>query len=1038
MPAVATYSPTGDAYIDGVLSGVKWAVTSLTFSFPTDPSFYGSNYGNGEPSNGFKAFTTTQQNAVRSVLQMDADVANVTFTEVTESATTHGDLRYAESNAPSTAWAYYPTTAAEGGDAWFNNSTHWYDSPVKGNYAWLTMIHETGHAMGLKHPQDVSGAFGAMPLDHDSLEYSVMSYRSYIGASTSTGYTNSPSSYPQTLMMYDIAALQTLYGANYSTNSGDTVYTWSATTGQEYINGVGQGAPAGNKIFMTLWDGGGHDTYDFSNYTANLKVDLSPGGWTTTSTTQLAVLDSTHLAAGNIANALLYNNNAASLIEDAIGGSGNDTIVGNAADNTLKGNAGNDTLNGGAGTDTAVFSGLQANYSLVQNADGSWTVTDLRGGSPDGTDTLSNIELVKFSDGTFALDSTPTPVNHAPVAVDDTASTTQDIAVDINVLANDTDPDGDTLTVSGTPTALHGTVSINGDGTLHYTPTAGYAGADTINYVVTDGALTDTGQVAVTIAINDAPSGIALETNQISENVAGGVIGSVDVTDPNGDTVFTFGVSDARFEVTGSPGAYQLSLVSGVALDFETEPTVSLTITATDAGGLSTQQAFVIDVLDQSGVTITGTSSADIIDGTHTPNGQPFVTEENDTIHGNSGNDIIHGLGGDDIITGDAGNDTLYGDAGNDILTGGAGNDHLYGGDGNDTFIVSGTNDKGDVFDGGNGIDTIQVSGTGPLTLLSFNAASSSIEIWQGNGQAILVGTNAANVLDFSGLQSMTGVSYIDGGGGNDTIIGSNGNDDIRGGNGNDLLVGGQGNDVLTGGAGNDQLFGGDGNDTFIVSGSNDKSDVFDGGSGIDTLQVSGTGSLTLTSFSAENSSIEIWQGNGHAIIGTSGADVFDFSGLQSMTGVSYIDGGSGNDTIVGSNGNDDIRGGRGNDLLIGGQGNDVLTGGSNNDTFVFGTNSGNDTITDFAAGAGIVDVIKFEPGIFTDFTSVLDAASQVGTTVVISWGGSNSLTLNNMTLAKLNADDFSFMSAGNMFDDQAPAPVTHLDPHFHHDYLLA
>src|SRR5690606_1581901 len=99
-----------------------------------------------------------------------------------------------------------------------------------------------------------------------SLEYSVMSYKSYVG-STAGGYTNSSDSYPQTLMMYDIAALQVMYGANYSTNSGDTVYSWSATTGRMSINGVAQATPVGNKIFLTLWDGGGNDTYDFSNYT---------------------------------------------------------------------------------------------------------------------------------------------------------------------------------------------------------------------------------------------------------------------------------------------------------------------------------------------------------------------------------------------------------------------------------------------------------------------------------------------------------------------------------------------------------------------------------------------------------------------------------------------------------------------------------------------------------------------------------------------------------------------------------------------------
>lgn len=55
MPAVSTYSPTGNAYIDGVLSGIKWGVNSLTFSFPTSASYYGSGYGYNEPGQGFEA-----------------------------------------------------------------------------------------------------------------------------------------------------------------------------------------------------------------------------------------------------------------------------------------------------------------------------------------------------------------------------------------------------------------------------------------------------------------------------------------------------------------------------------------------------------------------------------------------------------------------------------------------------------------------------------------------------------------------------------------------------------------------------------------------------------------------------------------------------------------------------------------------------------------------------------------------------------------------------------------------------------------------
>ena len=103
------------------------------------------------------------------------------------------------------------------------------------------------------------------------------------------------------------------------------------------------------------------------------------------------------------------NNNPASLIENAIGGSGNDSITGNAADNKLTGNAGNDTLDGVSGVDTAVYSGPSSAYQVTQNADGSWTVADLRTGSPDGTDTLKNIDFLQFNDTTVAIGTIPPP-----------------------------------------------------------------------------------------------------------------------------------------------------------------------------------------------------------------------------------------------------------------------------------------------------------------------------------------------------------------------------------------------------------------------------------------------------------------------------------------------------------------------------------------------------------------------------------------------------------------------------------------------------
>ncbi|MGO4524986.1 M10 family metallopeptidase [Microvirga sp. 2MCAF35] len=353
MPAVETYSSTGNIYIDAVLGSIKWVPSNLTYSFPTTATSYGSSYGDGESAKGFGAFNGTQQATARAALNLYSAVSNLTFTEWGGASGPSADLRFAQSDLPNTAWAYFPSTNATGGDVWVNNSSLSYASPMKGNYAYLTIVHEIGHALGLEHSHE-----NGMPLDRDSMEYTVMSYRSYAGASISTGYTNETWGYAQSLMMYDIAAVQQLYGANYATNSGNTTYTWSATTGEMFVNGVGQGAPGGNQILLTVWDGGGVDTYSFTNYATSLTIDLQPGSWTITSQEQRAKLnwDGSKLAVGNIANALLYQGNTRSLIENASGGSAVDVIKGNEIANTLRGNGGNDKLYGLSGND-ALFGG---------------------------------------------------------------------------------------------------------------------------------------------------------------------------------------------------------------------------------------------------------------------------------------------------------------------------------------------------------------------------------------------------------------------------------------------------------------------------------------------------------------------------------------------------------------------------------------------------------------------------------------------------------------------------------------------------------
>lgn len=347
MSCVSSVGRTGLAYVDGLLSGVRWTQATLSYSMPVSAAAYG--YA-GEPDYGFASVTPAQAVAVKKMLGQVAAVTNLNFAASASAAT--AELRFAKTSMTSTAWAYEPSDFAEAGDVWFNASSSWFTKPVAGSYGYFALLHEVGHALGLKHAHE-AGMFGAAPASRASMEYTIMSYASYIGGSTAKGYTNEAAGYAQSLMMDDIAALQALYGADYTANAGNTVYRFNPLTGEASINGVGQGAPAANRVFQTIWDGGGNDTFDFSNYTTNLIINLAPGSWSTLSRSQLADLsgDGTRLARGNVATAHLNKNDPRGLIENAKGGSGADVLSGNAASNNLTGGAGNDTLSGGAGND---------------------------------------------------------------------------------------------------------------------------------------------------------------------------------------------------------------------------------------------------------------------------------------------------------------------------------------------------------------------------------------------------------------------------------------------------------------------------------------------------------------------------------------------------------------------------------------------------------------------------------------------------------------------------------------------------------------
>ncbi|MEZ5715609.1 MAG: calcium-binding protein [Paracoccaceae bacterium] len=316
-------------------------------------------------------------------------------------------------------------------------------------------------------------------------------------------------------------------------------------------------------------------------------------------------------------------------------------------------------------------------------------------------------------------------------------------------------------------------------------------------------------------------------------------------------------------------------------------------------------------------------------------------------ISGMSGHDLIDASGGDDTIWGEGGNDSLYGGAGNDVMDGGTGNDMLEGGTGDDSILGQAGDDR---LSGSDGNDTM-LGGAGNDTLLG------------GNDDDMLSGGG--------------GDDRLTGGAGNDRLNGAEDDDTLLGLDGDDVLLGDIGNDVLRGGSGHDVVSGGEGRDVVI------------GGTGRDTL-----------SGDEQNDTV---RGNG------------GFDTVDGGAGNDLVAGGVQADLVLGGGGNDTLQAGGGYDTLDGGTGNDELTGNFNADRFVFYDGHGQDTITDFEATNNAEKIDLSDVSVITSLADLnlgsasAGAATQVGADVVIDTGGGNSITLLNVSLSDLDANDFIF-----------------------------
>ena len=628
---------------------------SFGYIFPTSLPSYDTS---ATDAKGFTAFSATQKARTVIALSYISTLLDVSFTEKTSAASLN-TLSFA-SNIQTNSGGYsnYPSNDFDGSDLFldiYSSNTTLAD----GTYGALTLIHEIGHALGLKHPfshqQAGNGGVADAPYltgSEETTSWTVMSYE------------YSSSEYYLRYSPLDIAALQYLYGPSKSARTGNDKYTISSSSAN------------------FIWDGVGTDQIDASGTYQAATIYLTPGYWgfigsaktsTITSAGQITVNFGTVIEnlIGSNYDDHLYGNAVSNKIEggngsDSVEGwDGDDTLLGGAGNDYLTGGSGNDSIEGGDGNDTLVVSGFFSDYIVRYDSTALNYSIEGKSGT-DGKDTFKTVEFLKFSDKTVSLQSIDvTPPTIALSSSLSSLATGKIATINLAISESVSDFTLEDIDVSGG--ALSNFTGIGSTYSATFTPSRNFTGTGSVK--VESGKFTDSSGNTnedgdetnnfTSISI-DTQSPVALSYSPVDEGNKVGVAS---------DIVIHF--SEIIQKGSGSVLIKTNAGVKVASYDILTSANLTLSgtsLTINPSINLSFDMGYQVD--------ITAGTFKDLFG-----NEFPALTTYNFTtvssIIGTAAGEILYGTAYEDNMLGHGGNDTLIGGLGSDLIDGGDGLDTL-------------------------------------------------------------------------------------------------------------------------------------------------------------------------------------------------------------------------------------------------------------------------------------------------------------------------------------------------------------------------